>query len=330
MPSCGSLFRIIRRRLVLGLIFALSLTYCAFSLFRNEKKILALDNDLDDMDPMMINDNNDDLISDDDALPEQLKASGKPPLWQMAIAEQGANENALNVDAVSNLNDTDTVVHPCRNSVQGKDLIVDERGIVCPRQEMLPNGCCNMEEKDSMKNEDTSTVVKRERYSCKTCNAQGCCAIYEYCVSCCLHPSKQVKGRKDVLLGLLKDNHKAHRDQDAVKRRLRNLDRFQVCLAACRTSSASVRHENTYKDPHSKHCYTLQPPYTHQRHRRDVDSFNNNDDNSVVVASFSVMPLLTLLSPFCLIIHANKDSFLLSCNYHPPMLFDYYSHVQPP
>ncbi|XP_003703979.1 SREBP regulating gene protein [Megachile rotundata] len=325
MPSCGGLFRIIRRRLVLGLIFALSLTYCAFSLFRDQKNSLPLDNDLDDMDPMIINDNNDDLISDDDALSEQLRASGKPSSWQMAI-DQGANENALNIDVMSNLNDTDTVVHPCRNSVQGKVLIVDERGIVCSRQDILPNGCCNIDQKDPTKNEDTSTVTKSERYSCKTCNAQGCCAIYEYCVSCCLHPGKQIKGRKDVLLGLLRDNHKAHKDQDAVKKRLRNLDRFQVCLAACRTSSASVRHENTYKDPHSKHCYTLQ--LSHQRHRRDVD--NNNDDNSVVIASFSVMPLLTLLSPFCLISRINNDSLLLSCNYHTPMSFNYYSHVQPP
>ncbi|XP_017882419.1 UPF0454 protein C12orf49 homolog [Ceratina calcarata] len=319
MPNCGGLFRLIRRRLVLGLIFAFSLTYCAFSLLRNERKTLALDNDLDDMDPMMINDNNDELISDDDALSEQLKASGKPPLWQMAVVDQGANQNALNMEA--NLNDTDTVIHPCRNSVQGKVLIVDERGIVCSRQEILPNGCCNIEQ--NVKNEETSTIAKRERYSCKTCNAQGCCAIYEYCVSCCLHPGKQIKGRKDVLLGLLRDNHKAHRDQDVVKKRLRNLDRFQVCLAACRTSSASVRHENTYKDPHSKHCYTLQSPYTHQRHRRDLDSINNNDDNSVVVASFSVMPLLTYLSPSCLIVHANNDSLLIPRDYYPLLLLNH-------
>lgn len=49
-----------------------------------------------------------------------------------------------------------------------------------------------MEQKDPIKNEDTSTTPRRERYSCKTCNAQGCCAIYEYCVSCCLHPGKVV------------------------------------------------------------------------------------------------------------------------------------------
>ncbi|KZC10659.1 PREDICTED: UPF0454 protein C12orf49 homolog [Dufourea novaeangliae] len=328
MLSCGGLFRIIRRRLVLGLIFALSLTYCAFSLFRNERKTLALDNDLDDMDAMMVNDNNDDLISDDEVLLDQLKVSGKPPLWQAEL-DQEANDNALNMEAISNLNDSDIVTQPCRNSVQGKVLIVDERGIVCARQDILPNGCCTIEQKDLLKNEEKS-MVKRERYSCKTCNDHGCCAIYEYCVSCCLHPGKQIKGRKDMLLGLLRDNHKVHRDQDAVKKRLRNLDRFQVCLAACRTSSASVRYENTYKDPHSKHCYTFQPSYSHQRHRRDTDSINNNGDNPVVVASFSVMPLLTLLSPICLIVYPNNDTMLLPCNYHALMSISYYSHVQPP
>ncbi|XP_078045164.1 SREBP regulating gene protein [Augochlora pura] len=327
MPSCGGLFRIIRRRLVLGLIFALSLTYCAFSLFRNERKTLTLDNDLDDMDAMMVNDNNDDLISDDEVLMDQLKASGKPPFWQ-ATLDQETNDNQINVEVISNLNDSEVVAQPCRNSVQGKALIVDERGIVCGRRDILPNGCCSIEEKN-YKSEEVP-VAKRERYSCKTCNVQGCCAIYEYCVSCCLHPGKQIKGRKDMLLGLLRDNHKVHKDQDVVKKRLRNLDRFQICLAACRTSSASVRHENTYKDPHSKHCYALQPPYTHQRHRRDSDSLNNNGDNSVVVASFSVMPLLTLLPPLCLIVYPSNDSILLPCKYYASVLINYYYYVQPP
>lgn len=117
MPSWGGLFRLVRRRLVLGLIFALSLTYCAFSLLRNEKKISNLDNDMDDMDAMIINDNNDDLMSDYDTLPDQVRASGKPPLWQMAVLDQGGNDNPQNVD-LSNLSENDTVTHPCRNSIQ--------------------------------------------------------------------------------------------------------------------------------------------------------------------------------------------------------------------
>lgn len=64
---------------------------------------------------------------------------------------------------------------------------MDERGIVCLRHEVLPSGCCTMEQS---KNEETLSIAKRERYSCETCNSQGCCTIYEYCISCCLHPDK--------------------------------------------------------------------------------------------------------------------------------------------
>jgi len=42
MPSCTSLIRLLRRRLVLGLIFALSLMYCIFSLLQNEKAGILL------------------------------------------------------------------------------------------------------------------------------------------------------------------------------------------------------------------------------------------------------------------------------------------------
>lgn len=82
-----------------------------------QQKTLALDNDLDDMDAMMMNDNNDDLISDDEAMSEQLKASDKSPSWQAGV-DPGANDNSLNIDTLANLNDTDIAARPCRNSVQ--------------------------------------------------------------------------------------------------------------------------------------------------------------------------------------------------------------------
>lgn len=170
---------------------------------------------------------------------------------------------------------------------------MDEHGVVCARHEVLPNGCCSMEQKLAPKPEESVSVARRERYSCKTCNSQGCCAIYEYCVSCCLHPAK-VKGKKDMVEAR-KDIQKI-KEEDTMKVRLRNMDRFQSCLAVCRTSSASVRHENTYKDPHSKHCYTIQPPYNHQRHRRDIKSLNNNRDNDAVVLTSSSVVLLINLS----------------------------------
>lgn len=73
---------------------------------------------------------------------------------------------------------------------------------------------------------------------------------------------------------------------------IRNSDRFQICLAVCRTSSSSVRHENTYKDPFAKHCYIP------QRYRRNINSLNNNGDNPAVVITFSsVVTLLTYPTP---------------------------------
>lgn len=289
MPgSCASLIRLIRRRVVLGLIFALSLTYCALSLLRNEKKAsLNLDNDFDDMDPMMLNDNNEDLMPDDNMLPEELRISSKPS-WQMEIPDRA--DNTGNMDVINFLNENNA---SCRNSIQGKGLIVDERGIVCSRHEVLSNGCCVTEQKQTSKNEETSSMIKRERYSCKTCNSRGCCTIYEYCVSCCLHPDKQIlqmRGRK---------SGSARIQKNGGKQRIRNSDRFKICLAVCRTSSSSVQHENTYKDPLAKHCYVPQP-LNSQRHRRSSNSLNNNGDSpAVVVTSSSAVMLLTHLSPEC-------------------------------
>ncbi|KAG5320900.1 CL049 protein, partial [Acromyrmex heyeri] len=202
-----------------------------------------LDNNFD-MDPMMINDNNEDMIPDDNLL-EELRASDKSPLWQIEILDQAA-DNAGNIDT-SNLNESDAYNQSCRNSIQGRGLIVDDHGIVCSRHEVQSNGCCAIEQKQSSKNEE-SFMTRRERYSCKTCNSQGCCTIYEYCVSCCLHPDKQIRGRKDLSSGSAK----------VQKNVGRTAVHFQICLAACRTSSSSVRRDNTYKDPLAKHCYIPQ------------------------------------------------------------------------
>lgn len=39
-------------------------------------------------------------------------------------------------------------------------------------------------------------------------------------------------------------------------------DHFELCLAKCRTNSQSVQHENSYKDPNSKHCFGELAPGT--------------------------------------------------------------------
>ncbi|XP_027431546.1 UPF0454 protein C12orf49 homolog isoform X5 [Zalophus californianus] len=172
----------------------------------------------------------------------------------------------------------------CRNSIQGKHLITDELGsphcqekfgliILSPkllvpsqmkewlalvrhdlawglnqtcvgrpegdfRKDLLVNGCCNV------------NVPGTKQYRCDGCLPHGCCGAYEYCVSCCLQPSKQLLLERFL-------NRAAVAFQNlfmAVE------DHFELCLAKCRTSSQSVQHENTYRDPIAKYCYGESPP----------------------------------------------------------------------
>ncbi|XP_043272818.1 SREBP regulating gene protein isoform X2 [Venturia canescens] len=249
----------------------------------------------------MFADNQDSLIADynDNGDEEIFKSSAKDIAWQIGKNDDIENEDAFDSARTNHdSNDTFVVARTCRNSIQGKALIVDERGFVCSRSELLPTGCCSLTPLKKAKDEDVdeaaSSGTRRKRYSCDTCNPQGCCAIYEYCVSCCLQPSKR-RGKKNMGEKERTDNTKGRaRGEDAIRPRLRNLDRFQICLATCRTSSASVRHENTYKDPDSKHCYSQ-----YQKHRRDENLLkNNNGDNSiVVVTSFSTLRLFIRQRP---------------------------------
>lgn len=51
-------------------------------------------------------------------------------------------------------------------------------GYICERKDLLVNGCCNV------------NVPSTKLYSCDSCLPNGCCSVYEYCVSCCLQPNK--------------------------------------------------------------------------------------------------------------------------------------------
>lgn len=51
-------------------------------------------------------------------------------------------------------------------------------GYVCERKNLLANGCCDVK------------VPSTKQYCCEGCLVSGCCEVYEYCVSCCLQPSK--------------------------------------------------------------------------------------------------------------------------------------------
>ncbi|KAH0625420.1 hypothetical protein JD844_014917, partial [Phrynosoma platyrhinos] len=118
-------------------------------------------------------------------------------------------------------------------------------GYICERKDVLVNGCCNVE------------APNTKLYSCDSCLSNGCCSVYEACVSCCLQPNKNCLGffQQQVLKNFL--------NRAAVA--FRNLfvsveDHFELCLAKCRTSSQSVQHENTYRNPIAKYCYGEYPP----------------------------------------------------------------------
>lgn len=194
--------RIIRKRIVLGIIFALSLTYCVLSFLREG----------------------------DDTLNNEIET----------IPVRRLDQQFLWHSVKDDVNGSNVKVTTCRNSVQGKVLIVDDRGYVCSRTDILSSGCCNT---------DSETT---KRYSCETCKENGCCSIYEYCISCCLHPDK-----KNLLQSVL---GKASETFNVLFASV--TDHFELCLAKCRTSSQSVQHENSYRDPRAKHCYGETPPAT--------------------------------------------------------------------
>ncbi|XP_075754299.1 SREBP regulating gene protein isoform X4 [Pelodiscus sinensis] len=79
------------------------------------------------------------------------------------------------------LGNSSQLSNQCRNSVQGKLFITDELGYICERKDLLVNGCCNV------------NVPSTKLYSCDSCLPNGCCSVYEYCVSCCLQPNKSVQ-----------------------------------------------------------------------------------------------------------------------------------------
>ncbi|XP_059749950.1 SREBP regulating gene protein isoform X2 [Balaenoptera ricei] len=116
-----------------------------------------------------------------------------------------------------NLGNSSRPSNQCRNSIQGKHLITDELGYVCERKDLLVNGCCNV------------NVPGTKQYCCDGCLSNGCCSAYEYCVSCCLQPNKQLLLERFL-------NRAAVAFQNlfmAVE------DHFELCLAKCRTSSQS-------------------------------------------------------------------------------------------
>jgi len=158
------------------------------------------------------------------------------------MAQNALNGFKMNSDAL-------TKSETCRNSVQGKVLISDDKGYVCLRKDLTIGGCCEPER--------PSTKL----HSCETCLDNGCCSIYEYCISCCMEPAK-----KPMLQKLISKSSEGAGPLGGGGASIDVLfasitDHFEFCLAKCRTSSQSVQHENSYRDPKAKHCYAEGLPF---------------------------------------------------------------------
>ncbi|MQL74871.1 hypothetical protein Taro_007211, partial [Colocasia esculenta] len=124
----------------------------------------------------------------------------------------------------------------CRSTVPGRYLLADDKGFVCTAFSVDPLSRCCPE--------------AGKKFSCRGCNLLSqCCNSYEFCVSCCLSPSRtaeelalKVKIAKPVTAGTYANV-------------------FDFCAGRCRHNSASVVHENAYaSDVH--HCFSLPLNYS--------------------------------------------------------------------
>lgn len=122
----------------------------------------------------------------------------------------------------------------CVNTVQGKYLVSDNRGFVCSRSEI-----------------DTSTRCCPSigsPFQCDKCNQTAqCCSVYEFCVSCCLHPDITTP---ETALAVLKGKQQSSAKFASV---------FEYCKGRCRHNSRSVVHENAYISE-NHHCFAPLPP----------------------------------------------------------------------
>ncbi|XP_057249598.1 uncharacterized protein LOC104888789 isoform X2 [Beta vulgaris subsp. vulgaris] len=122
-------------------------------------------------------------------------------------------------------------VHACRNTVQGRYLLADDKGYVCDALSVDPESRCCFQ--------------KGEQYSCQGCNLiSQCCNSYELCVSCCLNP---LQTQKELAVKVKISKAETAGTYNSV---------FDFCTGRCRHNSESVVHENAYlSDFH--HCFSL-------------------------------------------------------------------------
>jgi hypothetical protein len=136
------------------------------------------------------------------------------------------------------------MVEQCLFTRESAELIADSEGAVCTRELLNTSQCCDMSATPYAMLVHQMKLIVPSKHTCEGCLAQSmCCSLFEVCVSCCLSPSHL------PLISVMRNEttHFAYRS-------LRTS--FEFCTYRCRTSSASVQHENTYRGVH-KYCYGM-------------------------------------------------------------------------
>lgn len=125
-----------------------------------------------------------------------------------------------------------SAIEQCKYASASTTFIADSHGFVCPRYHASTlTRCCI----------PTSPAL---RYSCKFCNSDSCCSLFEHCVSCCMKPTQTGPQQLHV-----SERHRQYTVQDD----------FELCSSLCRSSSRSVIHENAYRHE-QHHCFGLNAP----------------------------------------------------------------------
>ena len=148
--------RLLRKRVVLAIIFTLSFTYCLVSLVRQKSVSKTVSGTLEDYETNVDIEHlqhiirqshrlNHQLLKDNHSIALDLSPHELTDTKNNEIKKEPPNDKSVSSDS------------KCRNSIQGKVLIADDRGFVCPRKDVLLSGCCD------------PNSINTKLYSCETC-----------------------------------------------------------------------------------------------------------------------------------------------------------------
>ncbi|XP_049848614.1 SREBP regulating gene protein-like [Schistocerca gregaria] len=131
----------------------------------------------------------------------------------------------------------------CKYTSLNWEWIVDSNGNVCRYGNIHESTNCCLTDGYIETNDSSSSPKCDKRYEC--------CALYEFCISCCLEATWST-------LFLKFQKNKFLLDKFLFIQGGLPKDVFDFCIAKCRTNSNSVVHENEFRSKW-KYCYGNKP-----------------------------------------------------------------------